>query len=82
MRKAKIAGERLKQVLLKDRIDAPDNIIDVLKSDMFDALSNFFDINPSSLNVKIEADDTGVYNLTVKARAFRVYNNSKTFNSF
>ncbi|NCA67808.1 MAG: hypothetical protein EOM87_07085 [Clostridia bacterium] len=77
MRSAKVTEDRLKKVLLKDRIDAPENIIAVLRSDIFDALSNFFEINPSSVNVKIETDAVGIYNLTMSAKAFRVYNHIK-----
>ncbi len=78
MRAAKITEDRLKNVLLRDRIDAPENIIAVLKSDIYEALSNFFEINPASVNVKIETETTGIYSLSVSAKAFRVYNNCKS----
>jgi septum formation topological specificity factor MinE len=34
MRRAKISEDRLKRVLLQDRMDAPDNHVAVLKSDI------------------------------------------------
>lgn len=77
MRNSKLAQDRLKNVLLKDRMDAPENLIAVLKSDIYEALSNFFEVNPASVNVNINTDTVGVYNLSVTAKAFRVYNNTK-----
>ena len=73
MRRAKISEDRLKRVLLQDRMDAPDNLVAVLKSDIYQALSNFFEINPSSVCVTIDSDAAGIYNLSISAKAFRVY---------
>ncbi len=77
MRRARISEDRLKRVLLQDRMDAPDNLVAVLKSDIYQALSNFFEINPSSVTVKIDGDTAGIYVLSITAKAFRVYKSAK-----
>ena len=73
MRRTRTSEDRLKRVLLQDRMDAPDNLVAVLKSDIYQSLSNFFEINPSSVNVKIDSDLSGAYLLSITAKAFRVY---------
>ncbi len=70
--RAKKGVERIKKVILHDRTNAPDNIIAVQKSDIYDALSSFFDVNPNSIAASIEVDNLGMYEIKLQAKAFRV----------
>lgn len=72
MRNAKRGVERIKKVILQDRTGAPDDVIKVLKSDIFEVLDGFFEVNPQSVVAEIKVDNVGTYEIKMSARAFRV----------
>ncbi|GEM_PF-5875628 len=72
MRNAKRGVERIKKVILQDRTGAPDNVINVLKSDVFEVLDGFFEVNPQSVVAEVLVDNVGMYEIKFTARAFRV----------
>ena len=72
MRNAKRGVERIKKVILQDRTGAQDNVIAAMKSDIFEVLDNFFEVNPQSVSAVINLDDRGLYEICLSAHAFRV----------
>ena len=72
MRKAKVGLERIKKVLLKDKTGDREDVIAVLKSDAYDLLDNYFELDPHSIAAEIEVNDLGYYEVRLAARAYRV----------
>lgn len=72
MKGAKLGLERIKKVLLKDKTGAREDITAVLKSDAYDLLDNYFEVEPQSVSASIEVDEMGYYEVKVAARAYRV----------
>lgn len=68
------AGEieygRLKKLLLQDKVNTPDRLTDVLKSDIFAVMKNYMDIRSEDVKVVIDADDKG-YHVIISARTNR-----------
>ena len=72
MRRAKLGLERIKKVLLKDKTGAQEDVIAVLKSDAYDLLDNYFEVDPNSLRAEVEVNDLGFYEVKITAHAHRV----------
>ena len=72
MKNAKRGVERIKKVLLQDRTGTKENVIAVLKSDVYDVLDAFFEVNPQSVTAEIRVDERGLYEISLSALAFRV----------
>ena len=72
MKNAKRGVERIKKVLLQDRTGTQENVMAVLKSDVYEVLDAFFEVNPQSVTAEIRVDEKGLYEISVSARAFRV----------
>jgi len=72
MRNAKRGVERLKKVILQDRTGAPENVIAVLKSDVYEVLDSYFEVNPQSVSADVSVDEKGLYEIRLTAHAFRV----------
>lgn len=72
MKNAKRGVERIKKVLLQDRTGTRENVIAVLKSDVFEVLDAFFEVNPQSVTAEVTVDDRGLYEIHIAAYAFRV----------
>ena len=64
--------ERLKKLLLNDRLSGHEELPRVLKSEFYDLLSDFFEMDDGKISVSLEGDDEG-YLITLKARALRIY---------
>ncbi|HEY61211.1 MAG: cell division topological specificity factor MinE [Anaerolineales bacterium] len=56
-RSGKVAKERLQMVLIHDRTNFTNNMLELLKDDLIATISRHIDIDPSS--VKIEMNSTG-----------------------
>ena len=72
MKNAKRGVERIKKVLLQERTGTQVNVIAVLKSDVYEVLDGFFEVNPQSVAAEIRVDEQGMYEISISARAFRV----------
>ena len=69
--------ERLQNVLISDKQFSPDRIQKVLKSDAYNMLSSYCNLQPENLNVKITVQKNGEYVFTISA----VSNRLKMFGS-
>lgn len=55
-----IAKERLRLVLVHDRASISPQMLDALKEDMLDVISNYMDIDRRGTRVKLDSDDQSV----------------------
>ena len=69
--------ERLQNVLISDKQFSPEKIQKVLKSDAYNLLNNYCNLQPENLNVKITVQKDGSYIFTITA----VSNRLKMFGS-
>lgn len=67
-----VCNERLKSVLINDKKDNPNKILNVLKSDILYVLKNYMEITSDNLDVNISIDGLGVYNITILANVRRL----------
>jgi len=72
MRSGKIAEMRLEKVLMSDRLNAPDNLKEAIKGDMYEVLLSYAEVNPSSVRLSIASDGRGGYAVTFVAQALRM----------
>ena len=66
-RKQSPAGERLKKVVVNDKIGAIESMLRALKSEQYKLLTNYMYLNPDRLKVYIDILENGEYALTVRA---------------
>ncbi|HAJ77583.1 MAG TPA: hypothetical protein DCO89_00745 [Clostridiales bacterium] len=64
--------ERLQNVLISDKQFSPQKVEKVLKSDMFNLLSNYCTLNADDLSVKVEVQNDGTYKFLMVARSNRL----------
>ena len=57
---AKLASERLKNVILSDKVSHPDRLNDLLKSDVNDMLKTYFELYPGSIKVCLKPSEYGL----------------------
>lgn len=69
--------ERLQNVLISDKQFSPDRIQKVLRSDVYNLLSSYCNLQPENLDVKITVQKNGDYVFSVTA----VSNRLKMFGS-
>ena len=72
MRNAAVGIERIKKVLLQDKTGAQEDGSAVLRSDLYDVLDSYFEVDPQSLRAEVAVDSFGGYEVKISARAFRV----------
>ena len=59
--------QRLKKVVMEDKVSAIENMLRVLKSDQYKLLTNYMYLNADDLKVYMDITENGDYILTVKA---------------
>ena len=67
-----VLNNRIKNMLMTDRLHCKQGLQDLIKSQAFDMLSDFFELEDEKILVKIDTDNDG-YIITIKAKAIRVY---------
>ena len=72
MKGSKVGLERIKKVLLRDKAGAQEDVVAVLKSDVYDLLDTYFEVDPRSISAEIAVDEYGSYRIEISGRAFRV----------
>ena len=61
------AQDRLKSVVMSEKITAIENMLRVIKSEQYKLLTNYMYLNVEDLKVYIDLTENGEYHLTVKA---------------
>lgn len=70
--KNKELNDRIKNLLTSDRLQCRENLQELIKSEAYEMLSDFFELEDDKILVKIDTGSDG-YIITVKAKAIRVY---------
>lgn len=52
-----IAKERLKNLLVSDRIQCTPDVVDKLTKDLYQAVSKYIEIEPENINIEITRSD-------------------------
>jgi len=63
---------RLKRVLLNDKDNLPNGLMKVLRADLDQVLSSYFDYPTETLKVDVDLDSNGRYCIRIEAMAERV----------
>lgn len=64
--------ERMKSILTTDRLSQKEGLPDLIKSEAYSLLSDFFELDEDKIIVRIEPEKDG-FIITVKAKAIRVF---------
>ena len=73
MKRAQQTADRLQKVLLQDRMGQGPDSLAMLRADLSNLLSDYFDLDRSSLSVKVDPLGDGSYRLSIEATAVRMY---------
>lgn len=58
---------RLKDVIKKDKEESPSFVKDVIKSDFFYLINNFFEVDFCNIDINIEVNEKNMYNISLQA---------------
>jgi septum formation topological specificity factor MinE len=72
MNSSQEAAGSVKRILLNDRLNTSSNFINVLRSDIFELLSQYMEVNPNSINIDINADKEHYYEVRIGLNATRI----------
>lgn len=61
--------QRAEQILLSDKLQDTENFTEVVKSDIYELLSNYFDVAERSLSITVNVDNYGVYTIDINCKA-------------
>lgn len=71
MKKDNILSSRLKDVIKRDKEDNPKFVKDVIKSDFFYLINNFFEVEFKDIEVSVDVDDNNKYLIAISASGDR-----------
>ncbi|HHU43315.1 MAG: cell division topological specificity factor MinE [Bacillota bacterium] len=63
---------RLKRVLLSDKINMPNGLLNLLKKDVYSLLSCYFELDYDTLKITVDSNTKGEYDIMITAKAERV----------
>lgn len=63
---------RLKKVLLSDKINMPNGLLQLVKKDITALLKSYFEFDESKMKIEIDSDTEGQYDITISAKAERM----------
>ena len=64
--------EKLKKILINDKHFNPSRLNEILKSDLFNLLKDYMEINNNDIITKLEIDENGDYIFRCKVRTNRL----------
>lgn len=71
-RYASESSERIKKMLLQDRMNTSEDFIEVLNSDLWGLLSEYMEIIPDTLGTKITTVGDLFYDINITLKASRI----------
>lgn len=60
---------RAEQILLKDKLQETNCFTEVVRSDVFNMLNNYFQVAEKSLSINVEVDNYGIYTININCKA-------------
>ena len=70
--KDKSVNGRLNNVLKKDKQINPSFIKEVIKSDFFYLINNYFEVEFHDINLELDVDDNNAYDITINCKGSRI----------
>lgn len=67
------SSERLKRVLMQDKLSNPARLSEIIKEEIVFVLSSYMDILSRDIEFFVSVDDNGLYSIDVRAKARRIY---------
>ena len=61
--------KRVEQILLNDKMQETGSFTDVIRSDIYNILSDYFDVLDKTLSIEIKLDNYDIYNITINCKA-------------
>ena len=71
-KQSELIKERLKQVMLSDRIGGFETLLTVLKSDLVGLLSNYMSLQADAVGIVLDLEADGTYTFSLTARTDRL----------
>ena len=60
---------RAEQILLKDKLQETNCFTEVVRSDVYNMLNNYFQVAEKSLSINVEVDNYGIYTININCKA-------------
>lgn len=60
---------RAEQILLKDKMQETNCFTEVVRSDVYYILNNYFQVAEKSLSINVDVDDYGIYTININCKA-------------
>lgn len=70
-RNARIATNRLKQVLLSDKIAQPEKFNELIKSEVMNVLENYFELYPATFELKLSINEN-IMDISINVKGGRI----------
>ena len=74
-----VLDRRVRQLLINDKKDNPNKIINLIKSEMFYILKNYMEINIDDIDLDIGIDNDGKYLISMSCEASRIFTPNRIF---
>lgn len=77
MSKTEMIKDRLKNVMLSDRVASVESLLRVLKSDVISLLSNYMYIENEDVQLTLDAEANGEFKVNIQAKTNRLIDAGK-----
>ena len=77
LKQRELINNRLKSLMLSDRVEGLETILTVIKSDAFLMLSNYMLLENGAIKLELDISDDGQYHLAIKATTNRLIHPGK-----
>lgn len=63
---------RMEQILLTDKLQETNSFTDVIKSDIYNIISDYFDIIDKTLDINIKLNNYDLYEISINLKADKI----------
>lgn len=72
MKLAQKSMQRIKNILKRDKEDFSPTLLSLIKSDIYELLSNYFELALNDIKISYYVDDDGKYNFKIDMQSNRI----------
>ena len=72
MKIAQKSLERLKDILKRDKENLSQPLLNMIKSDFFNVVNSYLDVNQNNINIKYFINEDGFYEIDIKVKTNRI----------
>lgn len=62
-------NKRIEQILLSDKMQETGSFQEVIRSDIYNVISDYFDVIDKTLSINIDVDNYSVYSINISCKA-------------